>query len=338
MAGLSERLLSIPPITRFFTIVSIAVCLAGRLNVISFERLLIPWQTVLLFALLTRTALTGEVPFDFDLPFIFIILLVILQGYRFFSWFFVPAGIMSGEGATAMLEVYFFYNFSNHLESSKGKFMGNFPDYLWFIFVCGTMIVMFNLGMVLCGVFLVNPSAHSLLLSCVTYVWLRSLKNSVINFMGVVPIKAYYLPFFNAALSVMSAGENFLDVLVGITAGYLYQCIQSDTLPLYNLISGVYGRFDPAQDSGRRVGTGIRSVTDNSDTFHDAIFDKGYLKAPTWLYKCLNYPLNRSKRTTAFSETPPHTVVHTTSTTFAKGTAEEPEGNVFRGRGHRLGD
>lgn len=280
---------------------------------------------------------------------------MVFQCYRFLTSFLIPRGVLTNR-LNAVMDVYFFYTFANHLESHTGKFKRNFPDCLWFTLVTGTMIMLMSF---VCEYLDNSPLSHHLMmLSCVTYLWSRSLMNSVINFLGIVPIKAYYLPLFNLLFKLLVNGKLALvDTIIGIIGAYLYQCIQSATLPVYNIFPGAYSRsLTPVVDhSGRKVGINNIGIsfsgfeTASADFIPEAIFDKGYLKAPIWLYKLLDYPTNNSQRTTAFSKSftntrskdkvlsPPQHESESTGSASGVSWFGTDLPNPFQGKGHRLG-
>lgn len=325
MNDLARRLNDIPPVTRFFTIVVIAIGLAMPLKLISDERILVEYFTV---ADAFQWGLYNTKYYTLWSK-VWYWATKLLNLYRLFTTFFVTRGSLTNNAMSSVMDIYLFYTFSKHLE--KGKFKGVFPDYLWFVLVCGALITFLSFACeYLCmengsgNNIIVNR--YSLLLSCVTYMWLRELKNSVINFLNVVPIKAYYLPLFDLGILIM--GGPFYTPVLGILCGYFYQCIQSDTLPIYNLLLGVYGRFNPANDRGRRVGSAAtRTVI---ETIPDAIFDKGHLKAPSWLYKLLKYPEGSTTRITAFKN-----IVQ--SAPQARAAEYRPNSSSFQGTGRKLG-
>ncbi|CUM65524.1 uncharacterized protein PRCAT00003170001 [Priceomyces carsonii] len=344
--SLADNIRNIPPVTRFFTISTVIVCFANSLNLLQKEDL-ICYLPVLLDKASYAKAVINK---GGQLKVITAVLSLILQCYRFFTAFLLPLGVFTDQPFQAILDIYFFYTFANHLESPMGKFKGNFPDCLWFTLVTGTIIVLMTLAY---SVFDPShfPIHHQMMVSCVTYLWSRSLKNSLINFLGIVPIRAYYLPLFNLFFKLMINGySSFLDTFIGILGGYLYQCIQSNTLPIYNLYSGSYSSSLTATErSGRRVGINQISFDNNSsqDFINDSIFDKGYLKAPIWLYNLLNYPINTSKRTTAFDARPEvgsERVSPISGQLSGAGTNHSTvplfgnNGSAFRGKGHRLGN
>lgn len=370
--SLANRIRNIPPVTRFFTISTVVICIITSLNIIQPSALVCDLKLLLeKVDFVNNTFKQGSISQR-----VYAIGYLIFQCHRFFSAFLLPLGILMAKPFEAILDIYFFYTFANHLESREGKFRGNFPDCLWFTLVTGTIIVLLTLSYQ----FFYDSSHffvhHQMMLSCVTYLWSRSLKNSIINFLGLVPIKAYYLPLFNLFFKLIVNGyPSFMDTLVGIWGGYLYQCIQSDTLPIYNLFPGAYARYLSGETNpgGRRVGTlfpggEFRSNnTDNAtlgdhspsfdDFIGDSIFDKGHLKAPVWLYGVLSYPINSSMRTTAFyprpqagrastinisSSTPINTngpAASNESSGSSTGSSWFSGGNpAFKGKGRRLGD
>ncbi|CAI5756305.1 unnamed protein product [Candida verbasci] len=302
--ALVENIKGIPPVTRFYTISSVLVCLAISTfdalpslyisyNEIEFGLSLI-YQSIrkggYLFALKT----VGH---------------LLLNSYKFLTSVLIPSGIVGPNKFNALLDIYFFYTFSNHLEAD-GKFKGNFPDFLWFNILCSTCIYIFSFIYNIFQPQLFFP--HEILLACITYVWSRANKNAKINLIGLVPIKAYYLPLGNLLVKMILGGPTALiDTLMGIITGYLYLCVQSQTIPFYNLLQEV---------KHQRVGQ-------NNEIIGDSIYDKGYLKAPKWLYEILKTPY-----------TPPPTQ--------SKIEIKQQPSNVnywfgesaFKGKGYRLGD
>jgi Derlin-2/3 len=281
---------------------------------------------------------------------------------------------MTDQRYNALLDIYFFYTFSNHLETHGGKFNGNFPDYLWYAIICGTLVnvlsIFYNA--------LIDPITvfpYDCLLACVTYTWSRSNKNATINLIGIVPMKAYYLPLGNLLIKLIIRGPSgAVDTVIGIAAGYFYLCMQLNTMPFYNLLSGAYGQVSRRvrNEDTRRVGilTSVASQNrfggNQAEFIEDSIYDKGYLKAPTKLYQLLGYPLNTSVRTTAFTTTTGDSAGRpgrrtpfqsqssggtTTASATSTGTKREDSasgsstgyswfsGNnsAFKGKGHRLG-
>ncbi|KAM9911705.1 hypothetical protein OXX69_003268 [Metschnikowia pulcherrima] len=328
MAGLTDHLLSIPPVTRFFLIVTVGVSLGISLDILSPDKVMFgpnigldvkdklaymppgasaKWQLV--------TSLKKFMP----------------SSYKVFTSFFVVDGIKD-NGVRVLLNVYRFYTFSNYLESSRGRFRGNFPDYLWFVMVSGAFLLAINQLFAYFGYF--TLFYHSQLSSCMTFLWSRTSMNSVINFLGVVPIKAYYLPLFDLGMAIMSGGYHSADSFAGILAGYIYECIQSDTLPIYNLLPGAYGMKTDSQTNGQRVGFNVdTSISPN--TFHQAVFDLGYWKAPAVFYRLLKYPIDTSVRTTAFSRS--QNIHAPTAAKPAAAYVRPDTSSSFKGKGHRLG-
>lgn len=358
---LADSIRNIPPVTRFFTISTVIVCFANSLKIIQ------PHQLICYLPLFIDTFNdTSKVISNSNMMGIFgAVVELLAQSYRFFTCFLLPQGLLTDQPFHAILDIYFFYTFANHLESHTGKFRRNFPDCLWFTLVTGTIVVL--LSLLYNAIIDINhfPVHHQMILSCVTYIWSRSLKNSLINFLGLVPIKAYYLPLFNLFFKLLISGySSFLDSAIGIFSGYLYQCFQSDTLPIYNLFPGSYAKYLTSNKdaNGRRVGqlnNNFASLdqsitTAGIDFIEDSIFDKGYLKAPIWLYNLLNYPTNNSKRTTAFYPRPDaasnvsprsHLDVNENTSTDNLGSGTSTgyswfgQGNeAFKGKGYRLGD
>lgn len=326
MAGLGDRIAAIPPVTRFLSISTFLVCLLCLLELFSVEDFAISYalvHTLLSEAWNYTGGALGKVKvWGF----------VLLQSYRLFTSFFIPLGFLTRNGFMCLAEMYFLYNFSQHLEAKLGRFRGNFPDYVWLILVCGFFINMLSLVFQKMGLVLFSCH-HSMLNGCITYLWLRSYKDLQIQYQGLFLLKAYYVPMMSLMAHMVSGREAFLCELIGIMAGYLYQCIQSDTLPLYNLVPGIYGLFDPSHNKGRKVGF---HETAEESSFPDAIFDLGYLKAPKWLYRVIGYPYDTSERLTAFKKQ------NRVGRVATYGRQEESSAtttgfNAFQGKGHRLG-
>ncbi|CCE87220.1 Piso0_005763 [Millerozyma farinosa CBS 7064] len=352
-SSLADNIKNIPPVTRFFTIVTVVICVLNSL------RLIHPFQLVCyLPIIMEKTEMIRRYTSQANVYFKNMYIVgVLLQSYRFFTTLFLPVGMIADQPFNAILDIYFFYTFSNHLESPSGKFRGNFPDYLWFTMITSTICV----AMSIVYNYLIDithfPVHHQMMLSAVTYMWSRYSKNSIINFLGLVPIKAYYLPLFNLFFKLMISGySSFWDSVVGIFSAYVYQCVMSDTLPVYNLFPNAYSSFFEGNASrGRRVGTIHMNFDDHDrpitnqpgDFIGDSIFDKGYLKAPLWLYKLLNYPTNNSKRITAFDSERTFTSNIRPQEQNAKGpnasgsssgfSIFKYSNSPFKGTGHRLG-
>lgn len=374
--SLADSVRNIPPVTRFFTISTVIVCFAHSVQLIQPGNLFC-YYPIFLDAFKQFTSVwyapkSGIFQIASSLG------VLLFQCHRFITCFLLPHGIVVAQPLLAIFDIYFFYTFANHLESSQGKFRRNFPDCLWFTLLTGTIILILTFAYNLLWDSLHLPMHHGMMLSCVTYIWSRSLKNSIINFMGIIPIKAYYLPVFNLFIKLVVDGQSsFIDLLIGIIGGYLYQCIQSDTLPIYNLFPGCYGRLNVTNkganssiNSGRRVGFSGQQFGSNhtqtaSDVIDESIFDLGYLKAPMWLYNYLNYPKNTSTRSTAFLELTTGHVPGSVNTlrgqsvnrpttgqasNGSKSASSEDKGtasgfswfgndhNPFKGKGHRLSD
>lgn len=356
--NLANRIRSIPPVTRFFTISTVAVCFAVATDIVLpmqfSSNLPLLWDQWLQFqSVYARGGVVGSIVAALRLLF---------QLHRFVTCFLVPAGMLLASKFSAILDIYFFYTFANHLELFHGKFRGNFADCLWFTILTGTIILLLTYVYNV----LVEPLHfalhHQMMLLCVTYIWLRGLKNSTINFMGIVPIKAYYLPLFNLFIKLVTESyAAFVDSVIGIVGGYLYQCIQSGTMPGYNLMPWAYAGTAASASrgsgsgssgagrggGGRRIGIEASSRAEPVHTLNpaatdwigDSVFDRGYLKAPAWLYKVLNLPLGNTVRTTAFTGKTvggrPAEEEKATSSGFAWFGQER---NPFQGKGHRLTD
>lgn len=294
--ALEDTIRNIPPVTRFFTVLTVLVCFGHALHLIEISTFGWNW-----YFLQYRFGIVAAAYHRGLGAFLMSVLLLLAQSYRFFLYFFYPSGLLKGKevsAVSAVLDIYFFYVFASTLEGRQGKFRGNFPDCLWCVLICGTTIVLSTLGLTYFTEHFAIP--HQLLLSCVTYMWSRSEKNTKYHYFGI-PIKAYYVPLFGLFVALL-ANDHYAsawDNLIGVFSGYLYLCIQSNTLPVYNLFPHAYE--SSSEKAGRRVGF-TNTPKQLTDFFPDAIFDKGYLKAPIWLYNFLDYPKDNSKRSTAFRD------------------------------------
>lgn len=294
--ALEDTIRNIPPVTRFFTVLTVLVCFGHALRLIQVSTFGWDWYTLSYrYKIVTKAYRHGFVAF------LVAVILLLAQSYRFFLYFFYPSGLLRAKEISAVatiLDIYFFYVFASTLEGRQGKFRGNFPDCLWCVLICGTTIVLTTMGLTYFTGHFAIP--HLMLLSCVRYMWSRSEKNTKYHYFGI-PVKAYYVPLFGVFVSLL-ANDNYASVwdnLTGLFGGYIYLCIQSNTLPVYNLFPHAYE--SSSEKAGRRVGF-TDTPKQMTDFFPDAIFDKGYLKAPVWLYNFLNYPIDNSKRSTAFRD------------------------------------
>ncbi|KAF5210240.1 putative DER1-like family member protein [Clavispora lusitaniae] len=319
MSTLSDHVQNIPPVTRFFTIVSLALSFGFSLDLFDAQ-----WY-------LLHTLIEG---YSHESWLQWITVRLIQTVPVIFAMFFVPQGLFMRQGPAVIMNIYFFYSYSSTLE--RGKFKSNFADYLWFVWVCGTLIVVTSFAVAYSGFYMGLESFmwHDVLLDCITFVYSRDNKGGIINFLGLVPVRCYYLPFFKLAVSCLSGKPALIQTLQGFLIGYLYLCFQSDTLPFYNLVPGCYGKYNPAALEGNRVGANVQIV---QNEFPPAIFDLGYWKAPQWVYKLLRYPETGTVRKTAFSlsnavKQPSNNPSKAKTTGFYSRT-----GPTFKGKGHRLG-
>lgn len=328
MATLRDHLLNIPPVTRFFTIVTLATALTNKLDLVNTQKFFYyPYDYLEEWLYILDGEGTEKVwRFIYSLT----------ESLKFFSTFFFA----SGEGPFIFLKIYTFYQYSSNLESRQGKFRNNFPDYLWFIVVTGTLLILWETVVALASNLFealepvggwITPSYHRKLLACISFVWLRHLKTSTVNFLGIFRIRSYYLPLFDLGLAIVESRPAVWDCVAGTFVGYLYLCIQSDTLPFYNLVPRVYGKDDPRLSAQNRVGL----VSKIQEEFSPAIFDLGYLKAPLLLYKLLGFPTNTSRRSTAFTKA--YIQSKEESNGFRSSILFDEPGNAFKGTGHRLG-
>lgn len=317
MSSISDHVRNIPPVTRFFTIVSLAVSFAFSLEIFRIDTFLLQFWSLKFSSFRDSLKTLG-----LNIPLIFAI-------------FFVPESLIIRQGATVIFNIYQFYTLSSTLE--KGKFRSNFADYLWFVWVCGFFIVMSSVAMGICGLSfgIYTITWHMVLLHCITFVYLRDNMGGITNILGLVPVRCYYLPFFNLAVSCLTGWPSFVQTLQGFLAGYLYQCLQSDTIPFYNLLPGCYGKYNPAAHKENRVGSNGINVTNE---FSPAIYDLGYWKAPGFVYKILRYPQTSTVRQTAFTVRGLYNKPQNRERSARSSGYESHSGATFKGRGQRLGN
>lgn len=308
---LTDSIKRIPPITRFIIVVSTLICLLSLLGLYDASNLLLDVN------------LTGDLRS---------IAKYITHSYKLITTFLVPKELFGMERIKVVFDLYFFYDFSSQLEVTK--FRSNSIDYLWFIILTGFISLIITSFVNLLDV-RYFPFYFDILFSCVVYMWSRIQKNSTVKYFGIIPIKTYYLPLANTLVKFIISGPfSIFDIIIGILGGYIYQCIQSNTLPVYNLFPSAYKttkRDRQAQRLGDNV-IDVSSMAADGDMIQDSVFDKGYLKAPTWLYKLLNYVIRNSNRIAGFDGTPHkrQTKAEKTSSVFT--------GSAFKGKGHRLGN
>lgn len=302
MAGLREYLMEIPPVTRFFLLFSVTLLLALSLG-------LFPDLSPFLYSLdVIRYAQTGM---------------------WMFAQFFIPNSLAK-SGIGVVLDLYKFHVPSFHLENRTGHFRGNFPDYLWCVLVCG--VILLALQPVFASLGILTGLMHSQLLLCLAFLWLRKLMNLKTTIFYFITTKTYYLPLFDFGLALLNGGADPGNTLAGFLTGYLYECIQSDTIPFYNLVPNAYASRLGLAGSAQRVGFSV-DPQQTSGFIQPAVFDLGYWKAPLFLYGLLKYPQNTSERRTAFSKStsvpnPPPS---------AKTSGYRATTSAFQGKGHRLG-
>lgn len=326
LVSLADSIGQIPPITRFFTVLTVAVAFLLSLQIVDVSSLTCSLPFFIEESWYTQQIFTSDYASGYEK--VVQISKLISQIYRFLTCFLVPGGFVTGNmnpgnHFSGLMEIYFFYSFAVNVE--KNKFRHNFPDCLWFTLVCGTILLLVSFIYNLFDVQHISKH-HQMMSSCITYIWIRSQKNSIISFLGIIPIKAYYLPLFTVSLKGMVEGyDSMVDTIIGIVGGYLYQCIQSGTWPIYNLFPQFYSHY--YANDRHKLGTNMGR--EKQDYIPDAVFDYGYLDAPSWLYSLLKFNRNpTSYRRTAYSDINPTKKVK--EKVLASTTA-------FQGTGHRLG-
>lgn len=233
-----------------------------------------------------------------------------------------------------LMDTYMLYSYSRGIEELK--FFNNHIDYLFYLFIIIPIILLSSVF------FLPIPLLQPALLGALTYTWSRSNKDHQVN-IYFISIKASLLPIVTLGFRLLLEGtSSFLAVFSGMTAAYIYACIESWSLgPLYNYFCETFGIRINNRNSTRninRVGT-LNEIKENN------------LKAPLWFKKFIELFLGNGSR---FGSTTNKNKIHTLSTnsgTTSSGSTSSSSSsssnaissgsifgnNKFKGKGYRLG-
>lgn len=146
------------------------------------------------------------------------------QIWRIFTNFFY-----FGEFSISLIfHMLMFFRNSKLLE--KKVFQGSAPDYLYFIFFCMFLLLLFS------------PFSNPLFLSqslsfAMTYYWGRKSKTTMVELMGLFTLRAPYLPYFYIAISLVLY-DDFVNDLFGLIVGHIYFYLK-DIIPRIKNTNGL---------------------------------------------------------------------------------------------------
>lgn len=217
-----------------------------------------------------------------------------------------------------LMDTYMLYSYSRGIEELK--FYNNSVDYLFYLFIIVPIIV---LSSVMMPVPLLQPA----LLGSLTYTWSRANKDHQVS-IYFISIKASLLPVVTLGFRLLLEGtSSFLAVLAGMSAAYVYACIESWTLgPLYTYFCETFGI---------RVQNENRLGTLSSK-------EKETMRAPLWFKKFVGTFIGGS-RVIDQRKNKIHTLTNgSTSSTSSGNSSSTSSGSIFgnsrfQGRGYRLG-
>jgi len=138
------------------------------------------------------------------------------QIWRIFTNFFFFGSL----SANCVFHLILFFRNSKLLE--KNVFKGNAADYLFFL-------LFFTIN-----IFIISPLFNIVFLShslsfAMTYYWGRKSKNGIVLIMGILTLRAQYLPIFYLIFSII-LNSDFREDLIGFLIGHLFYFIK-DILP-----------------------------------------------------------------------------------------------------------
>ena len=135
--------------------------------------------------------------------------------HKFQVWRLLTPFLFLGKlGLPFLFKVYFLITYGCQLE--KGAFENRAADYLWMYMVCFAFLLLFSLQPFIQMYFFGSPFVFSLL-----YVWSRLYPEQQVSIYGVVPLKAFWLPWAFMVLTTLMGG-NPLEEFVGILTGHFY--------------------------------------------------------------------------------------------------------------------
>lgn len=212
------------------------------------------------------------------------------------------------------------YSYSRGIEELK--FYNNFIDYLFYLFIIIPIIITSS-------ILLPVPFLQQALLGSLTYTWSRANRDHQVS-IYFISIKASLLPVVTLGFRLLLEGTaSFLAVLVGMSAAYVYACIESWTLgPLYSYFCETFG-IRNLNNQGNRVGT------------LNEIKEIGHLRAPIWFKRSVETIMGNQQRLNT-TRSKIHTIHSTPTNTTTTSSTSTSSGSIFgnskfQGKGYRLG-
>ena len=133
-------------------------------------------------------------------------------------WRLVTCFFFSKLGMNMLFQMYFMYNYSRGLEVSH--FSDRPADYVYALAVISTITLVF--ATVFEGFFLLNA-----LIMAIVYLWSRSNKEQIVNFMFGLRFKGMYLPLVLLVFDLIS--ENFsISSVYAMLAAHIYWYLQEE--------------------------------------------------------------------------------------------------------------
>lgn len=172
------------------------------------------------------------------------------------------------------------------------------------------------------------PLLQQALLGSLTYTWSRANKDHQVS-IYFISIKASLLPVVTLGFRLLLEGTtSFLAVLAGMSAAYVYACIESWTLgPLYTYFCETFG---------------IRVQNENRlGTLDNSAREKETMRAPMWFKKFIGMFVGNS-RVIDQRKNKIHTLTNGSSSSATTSSSSTSSGSIFgnskfQGRGYRLG-
>mmetsp|Transcript_32914 Transcript_32914/g.84984 ORF Transcript_32914/g.84984 Transcript_32914/m.84984 type:complete len:239 (-) Transcript_32914:25-741(-) len=218
---------SVPPVTRFYIIASVATTAAVSTSIVT------PLQLYLNFSLVAkgevsavelpspksrRSKATPQIGRKQSISFFFCSR--IHQIWRLVTTFFYFGDFK----IDFFFHMFFLARYSRGLE--EGNFRGRSADYLWMLILGATV-------MLCIAPFLRLPFLSYCLTFMMIYVWARRNEHNRLLFLGVLDFDAPYLPYVFCAFSYFFGGSVIVDV-IGIVVGHIYYFL----CDVYPLMSG----------------------------------------------------------------------------------------------------
>uniref|UniRef100_A0A6U2XJX8 Derlin n=1 Tax=Lotharella globosa TaxID=91324 RepID=A0A6U2XJX8_9EUKA len=170
-------------------------------------------RTYMIGAFLTTAACALELVSPFSLYFSATLIFTKFQFWRLITNFFFFGGSFSLD---FLFHMFFLVRYSKQLE--ENAFRGKTADFFYFILVGATL-------MTLLAPFMKLYFLGSSLTFMMVYLWGRRNPYSRMNFLGLFPFTAPYLPWVLLSFSVLLGNNGTVDIL-GIFVGHLYYFLE----------------------------------------------------------------------------------------------------------------